>query len=114
MNIYLIIAKSTIKMYFRRTQSLFWTLFFPVVMMLGIGFFGFGQFTPPKLGIINYSNNYESDLFLEELNKFSSEIKFKVSKDWTAKFLPNLKFIFDESFDYAERIEKLIKKNKSK
>ncbi len=69
MNIYLIIAKSTIKMYFRRTQSLFWTLFFPVVMMLGIGFFGFGQFTPPKLGIINYSNNYESDLFLEELNK---------------------------------------------
>ena len=68
MKIYLIIAKSTIKMYFRRTQSLFWTLFFPVVMMLGIGFFGFGQFTPPKLGIINYSNNYESDLFLEELN----------------------------------------------
>ncbi|MBL06679.1 MAG: hypothetical protein CL773_02280 [Chloroflexi bacterium] len=69
MSIYLIIAKSTIKMYFRRTQSLFWTLFFPIVMMLGIGFFGFGQFTPPKLGIINYSNSYESDLFLEELNK---------------------------------------------
>jgi len=69
MKIYLIIAKSTIKMYFRRTQSLFWSLFFPVVMMLGIGFFGFGQFTPPKLGIVNYSNNYESTIFLEEFSK---------------------------------------------
>ena len=56
----------------------------------------------------------KKDLFLEELNKFSSEIKFKVSKDWTAKFLPNLKFIFDESFDYAEKIENLIKQNKKR
>ena len=69
MKIYLIIAKATIKMYFRRTQSLFWSLFFPVVMMLGIGFFGFGQFTPPKLGIIDYSNNFDSDIFLEEFTK---------------------------------------------
>ena len=56
----------------------------------------------------------KKDLFLEELNKFSSEIKFKVTKDWTAKFLPNLKFIFDESFDYAEKIENLIKQNKKR
>ena len=26
--------------------------------------------------------------------------------------MPNLKFIFDESFDYAEKIENLIKQNK--
>ena len=69
MKIYLIIAKSTIKMYFRRRQSLFWSLFFPVVMMLGIGFFGFGQFSPPKLGIVNYSNSSESTIFLEEFTK---------------------------------------------
>ena len=56
----------------------------------------------------------KKDKYLEELNKFSSEIKFKVSKDWTAKFLPNLKFIFDESFDYAEKIENLIKQNKKR
>ncbi len=54
----------------------------------------------------------KKDIFLDELNKFSNEIKFKVSKNWTAKFLPNLKFIFDESFDYAEKIENLIKQNK--
>ena len=116
MNIYLIIAKSTIKMYFRRTQSLFWTLFFPVVMMLGIGFFGFGQFIPPKLGIINYSNNYESDLFLEELNKkkyietkiiTENEIEksilegkidsvMTISKDFTLES-PNIEILFENS-----------------
>ncbi|MAW01547.1 MAG: ribosome-binding factor A [Candidatus Pelagibacter sp.] len=53
-----------------------------------------------------------SDEFLEVLNNFSKEIKFKASKNWTAKFMPNLKFVLDESFDYAEKIEKIIKKNK--
>ena len=28
------------------------------------------------------------------------------------KFLPRVSFISDESFDYAEKIEKLIQKNK--
>ena len=54
----------------------------------------------------------KKDKYLEELNNFSKEIKFKASKDWTAKFIPNLKFIFDDSFDYAEKIENLIKQNK--
>ncbi len=53
-----------------------------------------------------------SEEFLEILNNFSKEIKFKASKKWTAKFMPNLKFVLDESFDYAEKIERIIKKNK--
>ena len=53
-----------------------------------------------------------SEEFLEILNNFSIEIKFKASKKWTAKFMPNLKFVLDESFDYAEKIERIIKKNK--
>ena len=71
---------------------------------------------------MNYSNTnlfffdlisyLKKDKYLEELNNFSKEIKFKASKDWTAKFIPNLKFIFDDSFDYAEKIENLIKQNK--
>ncbi|MEC7837363.1 MAG: ABC transporter permease [Chloroflexota bacterium] len=71
MKIYLTIAISTIKMYFRKSQSLFWSLFFPVVMMLGLGFFGFGQFVEPKLGIIDKSNNPESIRFIDELSKKS-------------------------------------------
>ena len=47
----------------------------------------------------------KKDLFLEEL--ISSLVKLNSKyQDWTAKFLPNLKFIFDESFDYAEKNRK--------
>jgi len=100
MKIYLIIAKSTIKMYFRRTQSLFWTLFFPIVMMLGIGFFGFGQFTPPKLGVINYSSSYQSEIFLDEFKKKEYvEIKL-ISEDDVEKA------ILEGKIDSAMRISK--------
>ena len=54
-----------------------------------------------------------SEEFLEILNNFSKEIKFKASKKWTAKFMPNLKFVLDESFDYAEKLKELLKKIKS-
>lgn len=100
MKIYLIIAKSTIKMYFRRTQSLFWTLFFPIVMMLGIGFFGFGQFTPPKLGVINYSNTYDSEIFLDEFRK-KEYVEVNLISESDVE-----KFILEGKIDSAMRIPK--------
>ena len=51
--------------------------------------------------------------FSDILNQNSIEIKKIASKDWTAKFMPNLKFIKDESFDYAEKIENLLLKDKN-
>jgi ribosome-binding factor A len=42
------------------------------------------------------------------LNQFAYEVKKKVRASWTAKFLPNLRFVLDQSFDYAEKIEKII------
>ena len=48
------------------------------------------------------------------LNQNSLEIKKIASKEWTAKFMPNLKFVKDESFDYAEKIENLLLKDKIK
>ena len=53
MKISFAIAIATMKMYFRRSQSLFWSLFFPVVLMIGLGFYGFGEFSPSKLGVID-------------------------------------------------------------
>ncbi len=52
------------------------------------------------------------DKFLEILNGYSLEIKKIASRHWTAKFMPNLNFILDQSFDYAEKIENLILKDK--
>ena len=50
------------------------------------------------------------DKFLKTLNEYSLEIKKSASKEWTAKFMPNLNFVIDESFDYAEKIENLLLK----
>tara|TARA_B100001287_G_C22676834_1_gene528170 strand:+ start:2174 stop:2539 length:366 start_codon:yes stop_codon:yes gene_type:complete len=51
--------------------------------------------------------------FSDILNENSLEIKKIASKEWTAKFMPNLNFIKDESFDYAEKIENLLSKGKN-
>jgi len=46
------------------------------------------------------------------LTQFSHLIRKALSKKIDMKFLPKVSFIGDKSFDYAERIEKLIQKNK--
>ena len=46
------------------------------------------------------------------LKEFSFLIRKVLSKKITIKFLPKILFAKDESFDYAEKIEKLIKENK--
>ena len=46
---------------------------------------------------------------IEKLKEFSFVIRKVLSKKVTIKFLPKLLFVKDESFDYAEKIENLIK-----
>ena len=46
------------------------------------------------------------------LTKFSYLIRKALSKKIDMKFLPKVSFVSDKSFDYAEKIEKLIQKNK--
>ena len=46
------------------------------------------------------------------LTEFSHRIRKALSKKIDMKFLPKVSFIGDKSFDYAEKIEKLIQKNK--
>ena len=46
------------------------------------------------------------------LTEFSHLIRKALSKKIDMKFLPKVYFVGDKSFDYAEKIEKLIKKNK--
>ena len=46
------------------------------------------------------------------LTKFSHLIRKALSKKLDMKFLPKVHFVGDKSFDYAEKIEKLIQENK--
>ena len=46
------------------------------------------------------------------LTQFSHDIRKALSKKIDMKFLPRVSFVSDKSFDYAEKIEKLIQENK--
>ena len=50
-----------------------------------------------------------SEEIVERLKEFSFLIRKVLSKKITMKFLPKILFVKDESFDYAEKIENLIK-----
>ena len=54
----------------------------------------------------------DSDKTVSILTEFSHLIRKALSKKIDMKFLPRVSFISDKSFDYAEKIEQLIQKNK--
>ena len=54
----------------------------------------------------------DSENVVSILTKFSYLIRKALSKKIDMKFLPRVYFVNDKSFDYAEKIEKLIQKNK--
>ena len=54
----------------------------------------------------------DSEKIVHILTKFSYLIRNALSKKIEMKFLPRVSFVSDKSFDYAEKIEKLIQKNK--
>ena len=48
------------------------------------------------------------------LTEYSHLVRRALSKRLDVKFLPKLTFVEDNSFDYAEKIERLIRKNNDK
>jgi len=54
----------------------------------------------------------DTEKAVDILTKFSYLIRKALSKKLNMKFLPRVSFVGDKSFDYAEKIEKLIEKNK--
>ena len=54
----------------------------------------------------------DSEKTVNVLTEFSYLIRKALSKKIDVKFLPKVSFVSDKSFDYAAKIEKLIKENK--
>ena len=54
----------------------------------------------------------DTEKTVDVLTEFSYLIRKVLSKKIDMKFLPKVYFVADKSFDYAEKIEKLIQKNK--
>ena len=51
----------------------------------------------------------DTERVIDKLKEFSFVIRKVLSKKIVMKFLPKLYFVKDDSFDYAEKIENLIK-----
>ena len=54
----------------------------------------------------------DTEKIVNILTEFSYLIRKALSKKIDMKFLPKVSFVSDKSFDYAEKIEKLIQENK--
>ena len=50
-----------------------------------------------------------TDIIINQLKEFSFVIRKVLSKKIMVKFMPKLFFVSDNSFDYAEKIENLIR-----
>jgi hypothetical protein len=54
MRIYFVLTISSLKMYFRNRQAIFWALFFP---MLIFDLLEFDQFSSPDVGLVDNATN---------------------------------------------------------
>ena len=61
-----------------------------------------------KIFVIPHGGKNAEEI-IEKLKEFSFVIRKVLSKKIVMKFLPKLYFVKDDSFDYAEKIENLIK-----
>ena len=50
----------------------------------------------------------ENKLFIDELNKKSKFIQRKIASNLTSKFTPKIKFLFDNSFEYSNKINSIL------
>ncbi len=54
----------------------------------------------------------DTEVTVKILTEYSHLVRKALSKRLDVKFLPKLTFVEDNSFEYAEKIERIIKKNK--
>ena len=78
---------------------------------LGSAFIKLGQLLSARAYVIPLGGkNGEESVSI--LTQFSHLVRKALSKKVSMKFLPKIYFIYDMSFDYAEKIERLIQKNR--
>ena len=53
-------------------------------------------------------NSVDTKLFIDELNNKSKLIQKKIALNLTSKFTPKLKFFFDNSFEYSDKINNIL------
>jgi ABC-2 type transport system permease protein len=75
------LTKSSLKMFLRNKQALYFTLFFPLILMAVFGFIGFDR--PPSfdVGLVTHQPSPETQQFVDQLKKFPTFKVHEGSKD---------------------------------
>ena len=68
--------------------------------------------TNAKIYFSVLSNTLSLDEITNALNKKSGLIKGIIGRSIRTKHVPNIKFIYDDSFEYSEKIDRLLSKIK--
>lgn len=89
MNTTLKLTTSTIKMFVRNKQSLFFTLFMPLMIMVIFGFVGFDKIGTTKLGMVSLNPSPATQEFIDQL-----------------KSAPNISLIFDTEQNLRDSLKK--------
>ncbi len=90
MNQYRALTVASLKMYFRNRQAIFWSLFFPFLIMLIFGLLNFDRFNPPEVGIDDQARNATSRALVEAFNGTSGSRLLNVTEGNRASLFEEL------------------------
>ena len=57
---------------------------------------------------VTTNSETENKIFIDELNHKSKLIQKKIASNLTSKFTPKIKFFFDNSFEYSNKINSIL------
>ena len=60
MRLFRSVTIASLKMYFRNRQAIFWSLFFPLLIMVIFGLLDFDRYNPPRVGVVDLAENEAS------------------------------------------------------
>ena len=63
-----------------------------------------------RVYFINLGRNTDKEPVIQGLEKARGFIKRTLARQLDLRYMPDLKFFYDDSFDYGDRIEKILKK----
>ena len=91
MKIHAALIWASLKMYFRDKQALFWSLFFPMLIMLIFGLVNFDRFSPPKVGVVDAAQNQASQVLIGALGGTDDQKLLKVETGGRAAMFEKLR-----------------------
>lgn len=79
MRLFASVTVASLKMYFRNRQAIFWSLFFPLLIMVIFGLLDFDRFNPPRVGVVDRAENRASAALIEGLRAAGDSDVIKLS-----------------------------------